>query len=170
MPGKLILGQAERVLLLGMLSILYVLSEGFCMGLHTETAIYRSTYELAQLVTRLVSQMPRNYKPTLGMDLQRLCLKLVMRVYEANGADRREKDLVLLAHERIKTLAVMRKEIEAANLMARLAKDLRLISNGQYSQAIKLLSDIGKQATGWIKHTESRLSLGRHGGRASAHR
>lgn len=129
------------------------------MALHSDTAIYRSTYALAQLVTRLVSQMPRSYKPTLGADFQRLCHDLVMRVYEANTSE-----------DRASILLAMRKEIERANLMARLAKDLRLISTGQYSQTIALLSDVGRQATGWLKHTESRLSPDRHGGRANAHR
>lgn len=129
------------------------------MALHTDTAIYKTTYDLAQLATRLVSQMSRNYKPTLGADFQRLCHDLVMRVYEANTSE-----------DRVRVLAAMRKEVERANLMARLAKDLKLISHGQYAQVIALLSSTGKQATGWLKHSEKRLSPGRQGGRANAHR
>lgn len=103
--------------------------------------------------------MPRNYKPTIGLDFQRLCFRLVMRVYEANTSA-----------DRTMVLTTMREEVEQANLMVRLAKDLRLISTGQYSQVIALLSSIGKQATGWLKHSEQRLSSGRQGGRSNAHR
>lgn len=131
------------------------------MALHTDTEIYRATYSLVQLVTQLVSGMPRNYKADFGAELRRRCMGLVMRVYEANTAE---------ADERPAILRRMRGEVEAVNLSLRLAKDLRLISHGQYARAIAITESIAKQATGWQKHTESRLSPARHGERANAHR
>lgn len=116
------------------------------MALHTDTAIYKSTYELSLLATKLVANMPRNYKTSFGVDFQRQCLSLVMRVYEANTSE-----------NRIAVLGKMREEVEAANLSARLAVDLRLISRSQYSQVIAQLQSIGKQATGWHKHSEKAL-------------
>ncbi len=116
------------------------------MALHTDTAIYKATFELAKLVTKLVANMPRNYKPTFGSDFQRQCLGLVMRVYQANTEE-----------DRSGILRKMREEVEAANLSARLAVDLRLISHAQYGQIVEQLSSIGKQATGWLKHSEKAL-------------
>ena len=130
------------------------------MALHTDTEIYRATYSLVQLVTQLVSGMPRNYKADFGAELRRRCMGLVMRVYEANTAE---------ADERPTVLRRMRSEVEAVNLSLRLARDLRLISSGQYARTIAITESIAKQATGWQKHTESRLSPARHGGRANAH-
>ncbi|THF58038.1 four helix bundle protein [Pseudothauera rhizosphaerae] len=131
------------------------------MALHTDTEIYRATYSLCQLVTQLVANMPRNYKADFGAELRRRCMGLVMRTYEANTAE---------ADERPAVLRRMRHEVEAVNLSLRLAKDLRLISAGQYARAIAITESIAKQATGWQKHTESRLSPARQGGRANAHR
>lgn len=119
------------------------------MALHTDTPIYKSTYSLAQLVTQLVSNMPRNYKMDFGAELRKRCMGLVMRVYEANTAQ-----------DRADILRRMRQEIEAVNLSLRLCMDLRLISRTQYGNAIQITDSISKQATGWQKHTENALAAG----------
>ena len=119
------------------------------MALHTDTEIYKSTYDLSKLVTQLVANMPRNYKADFGAELRRRCMTLVMRTYEANTSA--DKAAVLLR---------MRMEIETVNLSLRLAVDLRLISVNQYSRAISITDSIGKQATGWQKYSERAHAAG----------
>lgn len=119
------------------------------MALHTDTAIYKATYDLTRMTTQFVAGMPRNYKMDFGAELRRRCMGLVMRVYEANTAD-----------DRSGILQRMRQEVEAVNLMLRLAVDLRLISRGQYANAIAITESIGRQATGWQKHSERALDAG----------
>ena len=119
------------------------------MALHTDTEIYKSTYDLSKLVTQLVANMPRNFKADFGAELRRRCMTLVMRTYEANtNADKAA------------ILQRMRIEIEAVNLSLRLAVDLRLISVNQYSRAIAITDSIGKQATGWQKYSERAQAAG----------
>lgn len=113
------------------------------MALHTDTAIYKATYQLAQLVMQLVANMPRNYKADFGAELRRRCMGLVMRTYEANTSQ-----------DKSPILRKMRQEVEAVNLSLRLAVDLRLISHGQYGKAIAITASIGKQATGWQRQSE----------------
>lgn len=48
----------------------------------------------------------------------------------------------------------MRQEVEAVNLCLRLSMDLRLISTKQYANAFTLTASIGKQATGWLRHSQ----------------
>ena len=43
------------------------------MALHTDTEIYKSTYDLSKLVTQLVANMPRNFKADFGAELRRRC-------------------------------------------------------------------------------------------------
>jgi hypothetical protein len=119
------------------------------MALHTDTPIYKSTYSLSLLTAKLVANMPRNYKMSFGADFHRQCLGLVMRVYQANTSP-----------DRLDILNQMRQEIEAVNLSLRLCVDLRLISRGQYGEAILITDDISKQATGWKKHTENAQAAG----------
>lgn len=104
------------------------------MALHTDTEIYKSTYDLSKLVTQLVANMPRNFKADFGAELRRRCMTLVMRTYEANtNADKAA------------ILQRMRMEIETVNLSLRLAVDLRLISVNQYSRAIAITDSIGSK-------------------------
>lgn len=119
------------------------------MALHTDTAIYKATYDLTKLVTQFVSGMPRNYKGDFGAELRKRCMGLVMRVYEANTSE-----------DRSAILQRMRQEVEAVNLMLRLAVDLRLISRGQYAKSIAITDSIGRQATGWQRHTARALDAG----------
>ena len=119
------------------------------MALHTDTEIYKATYELTKLVTSLVANMPRNYKADFGAELRRRSMALVMRTYEANTTD-----------DKPSVLRRMRQEVETVNLSLRLAVDLRLISRPQYARAIALSDGIGKQATGWLKHSERALATG----------
>ena len=119
------------------------------MALHTDTEIYKATYELAKLVTSLVANMPRNYKADFGAELRRRCMAMVMRTYEANTTD-----------DKPPVLRRMRQEVEAVNLALRLAVDLRLISRAQYARTIALTDGIGKQATGWLRHSERAPATG----------
>ena len=116
------------------------------MALHTDTGIYKATYDLCKLVTELVASMPRNYKADFGAELRRRCMALVMRTYEANTSE-----------DKAPVLQRMRQEVEAVNLSLRLAVDLKQISRPQYARAIAMTASIGKQATGWQRHSESAL-------------
>lgn len=132
------------------------------MALHTDLDIYKATLDLSKLITQLVSNMPKNYRADFGADLRRRCMGLVMRTYEVNTVEPEGRPAILKR---------MRHDVEAVNLALRLSVDLdRLISPKQYGRAIALTESISKQATGWQKHTESRLSPARQGGRANAHR
>ena len=119
------------------------------MALHTDTEIYRATYDLCKLVTEYVANMERKYKADFGAELRKRCMALVMRTYEANTSE-----------DKPPILRRMRQEVEAVNLALRLAVDLKQISRGQYARAIALTVSIAKQATGWQKHSESALAAG----------
>lgn len=107
------------------------------MAIHTDLPIYKVTYDLTLLVKRLVSNFRRNYR-SHGQKLDDECLELVVQIYRANAAkDKREHLTKLL------------ERLQVTNALLRLSCDLQLISKAQYSQAIQLTGQIGKQATGW---------------------
>ncbi|MFY3082001.1 four helix bundle protein [Achromobacter xylosoxidans] len=117
------------------------------MALHTDTKIFKATYDLSLLVTKLVANMPRNYKADFGADLRKQCFELVALVYRANSAS-----------DRPPVIRILRERVITVDLSLRLAVDLRLISRGQYGEAIALTDGIGRQATGWLKHSENALA------------
>lgn len=57
------------------------------MALHTDTEIYRATYDLCKLATEYVANMERKYKADFGAELRKRCMALVMRTYEANTSE-----------------------------------------------------------------------------------
>ncbi|MBL8518227.1 MAG: four helix bundle protein [Betaproteobacteria bacterium] len=110
------------------------------MGLHTSTPIYKVTYDLLQLMLACVLNMPRNMKGTLGQDMLRDCVTLVKLVYRANVAQGSRK---------VPHLDELIELNETLTLCLRLCLDSRFISHGRYAAAVKLTSEIGKQAGGW---------------------
>ncbi|MFY1862278.1 four helix bundle protein, partial [Achromobacter xylosoxidans] len=60
--------------------------------------------------------------------------------------------------DRPPVIRLLRERVVAVDLSLRLAVDLRLISRGQYGEAIALTDSIGRQATGWLKHSENALA------------
>ena len=69
-----------------------------------------------------------------------MLVTLVVLIFRANGAaDKRPY------------LSEMIERTVVTGLLLRLAKDMRLISIGQYAEAVELTNSVGKQANGWRK-------------------
>ncbi|MGR2662422.1 four helix bundle protein [Chromobacterium haemolyticum] len=114
------------------------------MALHKDLPIYKVTYDLVALVTKLTANMSRDFKRSLGDDLRRECLKLSILVYRAN-----------FARSKLPHLSELLERLQVVELTLRLSHDLRLIAPRQYAGAIELTDKIGRQATGWRKSLSS---------------
>jgi hypothetical protein len=112
------------------------------MALHHTLPIYKVTYELLMLATEATRHMPRDFKASMGGKVREECLELVVLIYRANAAS-----------DKVPFLTTMLERLQVAELLFRLSKDLRLIGVKQYARAIELTAAIGKQATGWRKHS-----------------
>ncbi len=117
------------------------------MALHTELEIYSVAFELLSLVTKLVANMPRDFKPTIGFKIRDEAIEILTLIFRANKA-------------RVKTphLDDLIESIQVINILLRLSRQERWISDKGYSAAIKLTTDAGKQAGGWRKSTLSSAS------------
>ena len=129
------------------------------MALHTDLPVYKDTRDLAKLISQVVANMQRDYKFTLGKRLDDQCIDLVMSVYRANAAS-----------DRVTIIQGMREKVVAIELSMRLAVDLGRMPRKHHAKAIQLTQSIGRQLTGWKKHSETRQMSDRQGGRSSAHR
>ncbi len=108
------------------------------MGLHSDTPIYKATFELLKAVVLVAKNMPRDFKQTLACDLRDHCVKVTVLILRANKAQDKTPHLeeILERHQ----------EIE---LLIRLARDIQVISLAQYAKIIQLSDNVGKQANGW---------------------
>jgi hypothetical protein len=115
------------------------------MAIHTELPIYKLTYELMRMAMELIKNMRRDYKGTVGKEINAECLGLTVLVYRAN-----------CARDKSPYLDKLLERVQVVELLFRLCSDLQLISVGQYAKAIALTNKIGRQANGWRKSSASR--------------
>ena len=112
------------------------------MAQYQHLPIYKTTYELLQVVTRATAGFAKAYKYSLGDKLRAEVVELVVYLYKANssrGADR-------VAHA-----TTFLERLQVVELMVRLSKDLRLLNVKQFSEIVGLSDGLGRQAQGWIK-------------------
>lgn len=110
------------------------------MALASTLPIYRVTYYLLQVATRITKDMPRDFKQSLGGKIRDECVELTVLIYRANcSRDKRPH------------LETLQEHLQVVTLLLRLSKDMRLISTGQFAQTIELTDQIGRQSSGWLK-------------------
>ena len=110
------------------------------MALHNDLPIYKQAYELLKLATNITKNMPKDFKGSIGGEIRNLCVQSVILIARANAAQDKA------AH-----LSNLLEQVHASEILFRLCKDMRFISEGQYAQAILLTDAVGKQANGWKK-------------------
>lgn len=114
------------------------------MGLHTDTAIYRTARELFKVTTLAIREMPRDVKTYMGHKIRDELLEAIDHIYMANVAvDKRDE------------IEAVRRRIQRVEVLLRESVDLRFITRPAYSQAVQLTQSIGRQATGWLKYSAS---------------
>jgi len=114
------------------------------MAIHTNLPIYKSSYELLQVASALVKNFPRSVKASIGGAIQDACVRITLLVAKANAA-----------RDKAPHLGELLEKVMEAELLIRLAKDMRFISISQYATAVLLTDAIGKQANGWRKATST---------------
>ena len=112
--------------------------------LHSELPIYKVAYDLLGLIVQVARNMPRDVKQQLGGALRDECVQITVLIFRAN-----------VAREKAPHLLEVLERLQVAELLLRLAHDLRWIGQKQYAAAIALTSQIGKQANGWRKRFPS---------------
>ncbi|WP_417252773.1 four helix bundle protein [Castellaniella sp.] len=108
------------------------------MAIHTQLPIYKSAYDLLDVVTDLTRNMRRDFKRSVGEKISSECIEITILVFRANVAQDKRPHLQALIER-----------LQVIELMLRLAQDKRLISRAWYARAIELTTSIGKQANGW---------------------
>jgi protein involved in polysaccharide export with SLBB domain len=111
------------------------------MAQYQHLPIYKSVYELLQLVTRITAAFPKGYRYSLGDKLRIEVVELVVLIFKANSVRSGRAALVGQLLERM----------QVVELLLRLSKDMRLMAVKSFSEAVVLTDAIGRQAQGWVK-------------------
>jgi hypothetical protein len=113
------------------------------MAQYKHLPIYKTTYELLEMVTRKTKDFPRDFKYSLGDKLRNECIELVIFIYKANTLRQQRKEHLQQILERVQVI----------ELMLRLSRDLRLFNVAAFSEIVLLTDSLARQAQGWITHT-----------------
>ncbi len=112
------------------------------MAVYTNLPIYEDCYQLFLHFTQLSMKMQRDYRYSLGEDVKRLLMAIILDVYKANyKKEDLRVDYVLDAKERMVELQVI----------LRLLNEVRQISDRHYMMLTEKTVSISKQLTGWEK-------------------
>jgi len=114
------------------------------MGLHTDTEIYRTAYELFTVATTAARNMPRDVKLLVGGKIRDELLVAFDAIYLAN-----------VAKDKVPHIEGVRRSILRVELLLRQSVDMRFITRTAYGRAVLLTRSVGKQATAWKKYSAS---------------
>lgn len=111
----------------------------------TNAPLYHKLYQLTKKLYSVVHNMPREYKYELGREILGLSWECLDLFFEANSAENINKKV------HIKELS---KTYDRLKLRLRMAQELKLIPEGQFSVLQEeYLLPAGKMIGGWINWT-----------------
>ena len=110
------------------------------MSTQISLPVYKSTYDLFLESFRLIKDLRKDYKYTVGEKIKNETMDLMMNIYKANKGNKK-KQRVEKAKE----------NIEIVRILFRVLKDLKEISIDNFARANKQIEDVSKQLTGWQK-------------------
>ena len=116
------------------------------MAQYKHLPIYKLTYDLLNEVTKHTRHYPKDFKYTLGTKVRDETVELVVFIYKANSSRERRSEFVRLILERLQII----------ELLLRLSKDMRLLSTEAFASLVVLTDDINRQASGWLRSSDSR--------------
>jgi hypothetical protein len=109
------------------------------MALYDNLPVYKSSYDLLLGLFNSVSIFSRDYRFTVGEQIKKETLSMMLCIYRANKDNTERKKNIVLAREHIETIRVL----------LRIVKDLRQMSVKKFASLQKLVESVSKQLSGW---------------------
>ncbi|MGI6329540.1 MAG: four helix bundle protein [Bacilli bacterium] len=110
-------------------------------GKQIELPIYKESYELLLLSFKLIKDLTREYKYTLGEKIKNEITDLLMDVYRANK--------VKVKGLKLKYVSLAIEKIEVIRLLFRLLFDLKQISENHHVSVSCKIENVRRQLIGW---------------------
>lgn len=110
------------------------------MAIYTNLPLYKASYALMLEVNRLLPNVPRDCRYTIGQDLRRQLMDIILYIYRANRS-----------WQKVEHINKMRETLLEAQVNIRLMCDMKYISENQYLLLAAQTSDMSKQMAAWGK-------------------
>ena len=113
------------------------------MAQYKHLPIYKTTYDLLQLITKKTKNFPKDFKYSLGDKLRNECIDMVVLIYKINSISSGRKEY----------LKQMLERLQVVELILRLSKDMHLINVESFSEIVLLTDSLSRQSQGWMQHS-----------------
>lgn len=110
------------------------------MAIYTNLQVYKDSYRLMLMVYRMMPDLPRDCRYTLGQDLRHKIMDIIVLIYRANRTK-----------QKLKPIGDMRERLLEAQVYMRLMCDMKYISEKRYAELAELAVSMSKQMTAWEK-------------------
>lgn len=118
------------------------------MAVYTNLPVYEECYRLMLKFTQLSLKMQRDYRYSLGQDVKRLMMDIILDIYKANYRETMKLPCIADAREKMVELQVI----------LRLLNEVRQIPDKHYMILTESTVSITKQLTGWERSISKRES------------
>lgn len=117
------------------------------MAIYTNLPIYKASYTLMTIVSRMMPDLPRDCRYSLGQDARRKIMEIIILVYRANRT-----------RHKAPIIAKMRESLLEVQVYMRLMCDLKYISEARYAALAEHMSSMSKQMAAWEKSEQRKQS------------
>lgn len=108
-----------------------------------EIPLYRSSYSLFLLILRIIKEVKKEYKYSIGEKLREEVMELIKNIRGANKRSDKE--------ERKKKIEMAESNVETIILLCRVLFDVGEISLKKHAQISEMVENISRQLSGWKK-------------------
>lgn len=119
------------------------------MAIYTNLPVYKASYSLMLAVNKIMQDSPRECRYTLGQDVRRKIMDIILQIYQANRI-RTKLDKILR----------MRESLLEVQVYLRLMSDMRYISDKKYMMLADMTADISKQMSSWERYERNKVNDG----------
>ena len=111
----------------------------------TQPKVVVCLYDLALWYLQRTNRYPRNWRITLGDQIDRLMLKMVAAGQRA-----------ALRSAKLTILEELSDDLEVLRILTRLSADLKCLDAKQFEFVVRQMAEIGRQIGGWLKQQGKR--------------
>lgn len=112
------------------------------MAQFSHLPLYVQTYEFVKIIYRLTQQFSKEYKYSLGLEMQKIIWEILDKIIEANSLSNTEKG------QKIMEISLL---FDQFKIRCRLAYEIGLVPEKKFIFIHKQLEEIGRMIGGWKK-------------------
>ncbi len=108
------------------------------MAIYTNLPIYKASYSLMLEVNKMMPNLPRDCRYSLGQEIRQKIMEIIVLIYRASRV-----------RKKVFIISKMRETLLEVQVYIRLMSDMKYISERKYTQLMEQTSSMSKQMAAW---------------------